>query len=287
VARPEKGNKENMTDKIAVDLGHVQKTMFLPLWGRATESKKARPLLVDQAAVRIMERVNYDFSAMAKRLSPVSQAAWIMRSLRTDDVVRAFLTKWPQGTIVNLGCGLDTTFERVDNGRLRWYDLDLPDVIALRRQFIPESARRRFIASSFLEESWLNDIAVEGRALFVAAGVFYYFTEEEIRGFLVRLADHFPGSEVLFDVASPAGVRTANQMVIRSGGLDEKSYLTWALQNPRAITGWDRRFRIVSLLDYFGDRAATLPLATKLVGKLSDFLRIQYMTHLENQLIAD
>jgi O-methyltransferase involved in polyketide biosynthesis len=274
-----------MTDKIAVDLGNVQKTLFLPLWGRATESKKAQPLLVDQTAVRIMAQVNYDFSSMAKRLSPVTQAAWIMRSLHTDRVVRAFLAKYPQGTIVNLGCGLDTTFERVDNGHLRWYDLDLPDVIGLRRNLIQETSRRRFIASSFLEEGWLKDIVVESQALFIAAGVFYYFTEAEIRGFLGRLADRFPGSEVVFDVASPVGVRTANQVVIRNGGLDEKSYLTWALASPSVITAWDRRFRIVALLYYFGEQATAFPLTTRLVGKFSDLLRIQYMIHLENQRV--
>jgi O-methyltransferase involved in polyketide biosynthesis len=275
-----------MNDKIAVDLGHVQKTLFLPLWGRATESKKAQPLLVDQTAVRIMEQVNYDFSAMTKRLTPVTQSAWIMRSLHTDRVVRAFVAKYPDGTIVNLGCGLDTTFERVDNGQLRWYDLDLPDAIALRRNFIRETDRRRFIASSFLEEEWLKDIVVESQALFIAAGVFYYFTEDEIQGFLRWLADRFPGSEALFDVASPLGVTTANRMVIRNGGLDEKSYLTWALASPKVITGWDRRFRIVQLLYYFGEQATTFPLMTRLVGKLSDLLKIQYMIHLENQRVT-
>ena len=191
------------------------------------------------------------------------------------------MERYSRGTIVNLGCGLDTTFERVDNGRLRWYDLDLPDVIALRKRFIQESDRRRFISSSFLEAGWLDDIVVEGQVLFIAAGVFYYFTEPEIRGFLSRIADRFPGCQAVFDVASPMGVSTANRMVIRTGGLDERSYLTWALKSPQAISAWDERFRIVALFTYFGEQAAALPLTTRLVGKFSDFMKMQYMIHLE------
>jgi O-methyltransferase involved in polyketide biosynthesis len=269
-----------MTEKIAYDLGNVQKTLFLPLWGRAAETRKARPLLKDQTAVRIMAQVDYDFAAMTANISPVTQAAWVMRSLCTDGVIRNFLARYPRGTIVNLGCGLDTTFERVDNGHLKWYDLDMPDVVELRRKFIQESDRRRFIASSFLEEGWLEEIAVESQVLFVAAGVFYYFTEPEIRRFLTRLADRFPGCETLFDVASRMGLRAANQVVIRNGGLDEKSYLTWALESAKVITAWDSRFQIVKLLYYFGAQAAALPLSTRLVGKLSDMLKVQYLVHL-------
>jgi len=149
-----------VSDKIAVDLGNVQKTMLLPLWGRAVESKKDKPLLVDQTAVRIIDAVDYDFSALTDNLSDLTQMAWIMRSLCIDEAIRGFLEKCPSGTIVNIGCGMDTTFERVDNGTLLWYDLDLPDVIELRRQFIKETERRKFISTSFLDESWLNEIRV-------------------------------------------------------------------------------------------------------------------------------
>ena len=191
-----------MSQKIAVDLGNVQKTLFLPLWGRAFESKKENPLLVDKTALEIIEKVDYDFSVMAKNINELTRIAWIMRSICVDEVAKAFLGKYPMATIVNLGCGLDTTFDRVDNGTLAWYDLDLPDVISLRRRFIKETERRKFISASFLERSWLNDIQVAENVLFIAAGVFYYFEEDEVKGFLVRLADSFPGSEILFDVFS-------------------------------------------------------------------------------------
>jgi O-methyltransferase involved in polyketide biosynthesis len=179
---------------------------------------------------------------------------------------------------VNIGCGLDTTFDRIDNGLLTWYDLDLPDVIALRQKFIPESDRRTYIRSSFLEDGWLGEIKTGDGVLFIAAGVFYYFEAEQVRGFLKKLADRFPGAEVLFDASSPQGIKTANRLVIKSAGLDERSFLKWGLSHPRDLLAWDKRFKVLKTMYYFRDRR--LPLRARMIGLISDLLKIQYMVHL-------
>lgn len=270
-----------MTEKIAVKLGNVQRTLFLPLWGRAAESMKEHPLLVDKTALAIIQEVDYDFSRIANNISELSQIAWITRSVCVDEVVRAFIEKYPQATIVNIGCGLDTTFDRVDNGTLIWYDLDLPDVISLRKKFIKETERRRFIAASFLERDWLSTIEVNEQVLFVAAGVLYYFEEHEVREFLIRLADLFPGSELLMDVSSPFGVKVANRMVITRSGLDEKSFLKWGLESTMTISAWDKRFRLLDTYSFFGKHGSSLSLKHRLMGIVSDLLKVQYMVHLE------
>jgi O-methyltransferase involved in polyketide biosynthesis len=254
--------------------------MLLPLWGRAVESKKDKPLLVDKTALQIIEAVDYDFSTLTDNISDLTQAAWIMRSLCIDETVRVFLKKYPRGTIVNIGCGLDTTFDRIDNGTVLWYDLDLPDVISLRRQFIKETERRKFISASFLDKSWLNEICVSENVLFIAAGVFYYFEESEVKEFLVLLADRFPGSEIIFDASSPYGIKTANRMVIKRSGLDEKSFLKWGLKNAEALAAWDKRFRVLSTHYYFGEKGRNLGLRLRLFGWISDRLKVQYMVHL-------
>jgi O-methyltransferase involved in polyketide biosynthesis len=270
-----------VTEKISIDLGSVQRTLFMPLWGRAIESRKKHPLLVDKTAEAIIEQVNYDFSAMGQNTSTVTQLAWIMRSIYVDEVVKRFLTKYPQGTIVNIGCGLDTTFDRVDNGRLIWYDLDLPDVISLRKKFVPETERRQFIATSLFEEKWLKDIRMSGGVLFIVAGVFYYFTEEAVKGFLIRLADGFPGGELIFDVCSPFGMKVANRMAIKKSGLGESSYLQWGLSSTKALLAWNPRFRILHTYYYFiGAKSHILPVKVRLIGMFFDVFKIQYMLHL-------
>jgi O-methyltransferase involved in polyketide biosynthesis len=267
-----------MTDSVQVNLGNVQKTLFLPLWGRAVESKKSNPLLIDPTAVKILDQVDYDFSLMAQNMNELSQIAWIKRSLICDQTIKKFLVSYPDGTIVNIGCGLDTTYERVDNGQLRWYDLDLPDVIELRSKFVKEDERRKFIASSFLEKDWLNTIEVKGNVLFIAAGVFYYFKEQDLKNFIIRLLNKFPKSELLFDVCSPVGMRIANKRVVASSGLDEKSYLTWGLKSKKELLSWDPRIKLIGTYHYF--RTLGIGIKNFLMGTFSDLLGIQYMLHL-------
>ena len=166
-----------MSDKIDIKLKNVQETLLLPLWGRAVETQKKEPLLVDKTANEIINKISYNFSTITKNLSEISQLGWVARSLTFDRIIKQFLEKHPKATIVNIGCGFDTTFDRIDNGDVYWYDLDLPDVIELRRQFIKENNRRKFIISSFLDYGWLNKLEIQDNILFIAAGVFYYFEE--------------------------------------------------------------------------------------------------------------
>ena len=181
-----------MTEKITAGLKDVQITLFLPLWGRAVETKKSNPLLIDKTAVEVMSKIDYDFTVLSKNIHPISRFEWICRSLHIDKTIKEFLTTHPKATVVNVGCGLDTTFERVDNGKLLWYDLDLPDVIELRRKFIPESSRRKFIPASFLDDRWLKEIPDEDNVLFIAAGVLYYFDESQIKNIFNKISCTFP-----------------------------------------------------------------------------------------------
>jgi len=270
-----------MPDRKKIVLGNVQKTLFLPLWGRAYETQRLKPRLIDKIAVEILGRVDVDFSTMAKNLSPITQRGWISRSLLVDKTVRAFLQEHPGGTIINIGCGLDTTFERVDNGKLHWYDLDLPDVIALRKEFIGECDRRKFIASSFLDDAWLQLLRNESHILFIAAGVFYYFEGDQIKDFFRRLADLFPGSELVFDASSPQGVRIANKLVIKNSGLDENSFLKWGIKNTRELSSWDRRIKILKELSYFKGMRSDLPFKQIVGTFVSDLLKIQWLVHLK------
>jgi len=153
----------------------------------------------------------------------------------------------------------------------------LPDVIELRRKFIKVGEQRRFISSSFLDENWLKEIKVADSVLFIAAGVFYYFEEDEVKTFLKRIADTFPGCEIFFDVSSPRGVEIANQRVINSTGLNEKSYLTWGLKSTKDILSWNGRFEILKIYYFFKHK--DIKLKTRIIGLISDWMKIQYMIH--------
>jgi len=272
---------DSMIKKEKIELGDIQKTLLFPLWGRAFESKKSAPLLVDNTAVNIIESIDYDFSKFTQELSCISQLGWVVRSLLTDKIIKQFITKHPNATIVNVGCGLDTTFERVDNGLIRWYDLDLPDTIELRKKFFKENERRKFISTSFLDSDWLNNLIIDDNVLFVSAGVFYYFEEEQIKSFFKRIVQMFPGSEIVFDATSPFGIKMANKMVLKKGGMDERSFLKWGIRNAKDIESWDKKIIVMSQKPFFKSIQTRVNLKSRIQLFFSDTTKIQYLIHLK------
>ena len=267
-----------MDEKIEVKLNNVQETLLLPLWGRAIETQKENTRLIDKKAVEIIESIDYDFSEIARNISWITQLSWVARSIHVDNMISDFVERNPRATIVNIGCGLDTTFERIESCHIRFYDLDLPDVIKLRERFFKESERRKTIACSFLDNKWLDQLPVTDGILFVAGGVFYYFLEDQIRKFFISLTDHFPGCELFFDSASPFGVKVANKKVIEDGGM--VANLKWGIKNPELIEKWDKRIKLVKEFPMFRGMKKGYSLKTKYGLWVSDSLRIMSMIHL-------
>lgn len=273
-----------MREKINVKLGSVQKTLLFPLWGRAMETQKTKPLLKDYKAVEIIEKIDYDFTTI-DNLDEVSQLGWIARCIHIDRTIREFIEKHPRATVVNIGCGMDTTFERVDNGQIQWYDLDMPDTINLRKNFIPESNRRKYITCSVFDTSWFDRITVEDNVLFIASGVLYYFEESNILNLFMKIIENYPESEILFDASTPYGVKMANKMVIKRGGMNDDSFLKWGLKKAEDLEKWDPRIKVLESYPYFSNlgKKPDLKLSTRIKMQFFDIFNISYMVHLKFQ----
>ncbi|WP_461643101.1 class I SAM-dependent methyltransferase [Labilibaculum euxinus] len=127
---------EAQKQKIKINEGTVQETLLLLLWGRATETQKSNPRIVDNKAVEIIDQLDYDFSTITENLNELSITGWVARCIHIDRAVKQFIEKYPEATIINIGCGLDTTFDRIDNGKIMFYELDFPEVVELRKFFI-------------------------------------------------------------------------------------------------------------------------------------------------------
>jgi O-methyltransferase involved in polyketide biosynthesis len=138
---------------------------------------------------------------LLQRLGIVSRTAIL------DHQVKAFVASNPGGLIVNLGASLDTRFHRLDNGKIGWIEIDLPDVIAFRQKLRePTNPRHIFLAASVLDDHWLSQVKrhADARVLLIAEGLLSYFTEEQHREVFARLADNFPGQEMLFQTSAPS-----------------------------------------------------------------------------------
>lgn len=242
-----------MNDKINIDLGKVQKTLLIPLLGHALEFASPHPLVKDRYAYEIVQRLNYDFGPELKQMPMPIMINSAIRAHHLDCALRDLLGTYPDATIVNIGAGLDTTFHRVDNGRVFWYDLDLPDTIALRRQLIPEGDRNRCIAKSVFDKSWFKDITERlSKVFFMATGVFIYLKNDDLRQLFLGLAANFPGSDIMFDVYSKKFLWLRNHALENSR---EKSDLLmpmiWGVNSGKAIARWSVRITIVDEFSFY------------------------------------
>lgn len=152
----------------------------------------------------------------------------VARTILLDDLVRDFVTANPCGTVVNLACGLDTRFYRVDNGSIRWYNLDLPETIAVRRRFLPEEGRVRTIAKSAMDESWAAEVdAPAGPTLVVVEGLVMYLTEADVRQILQIIGRHFDQVQVIMETMSPWIAAHFKEKSIAAS----KAKFTWGLRS--------------------------------------------------------
>jgi O-methyltransferase involved in polyketide biosynthesis len=236
-----------MTEVTSPSLSGVAETLLLTLYIRAMESQRPDALVKDDKAVALIRQMNPD-SSWVKRMmvDEEDKVALVLRNRQFDCLVRDILARRPEAVVVHIGCGLDSRFERVDNGKVEWYDLDLPEVIALRRKLIgDEGGRYHFLASSAFDGAWLGKVAIYGQRpfLFLAEGVLMYFEEAQVRSLVLMLRDQFPSSELAFDAFSPFLVRMNNLRISRT---KIGARYQWGLKRGRDLESWGDGIALLS-----------------------------------------
>jgi methyltransferase (TIGR00027 family) len=217
----------------------VAETLLITLYIRATESQRPDALIKDERAEALVRQLDQETLRKTLALTDdFSRVAVILKGREFDRFTQDFLSRHPDAVVVHIGCGLDTRFERVDNGRVEWYDLDLPEVIELRRKLVGgEGPRHHFLAGSVLDSAWLQAVSAHERApfLFLVEGVFMYFEEAQVKSLVLRLHEHFPGAELIFDAFTPFMRWAHNVKVTRTG---VGAYLHWGLKHARDVEQW-------------------------------------------------
>ncbi len=220
-------------------LSGVSETLLIPLYIRALESQRPDALVKDERAEALVRQLDQETLRKTLALTDnFSRVAVILKTREFDRFARDFLARCPDAVVVHIGCGLDTRFERVDNGRAEWYDLDLPEVIELHRKLAGgEGARHHFLACSVLDNAWMDTVSVHRQRsfLFLAEGVFMYFTEAQVKRLVLTLCGRFPGAELVFDAYSPFMRWGHNARVTRTR---VGAYLHWGLKHARDLESW-------------------------------------------------
>ena len=192
-------------EKIKPKLNGTAETMLQCFYARAMHSKNPKNKFHDAKAEELIDRLDYDFSN-AKKDTAMSGGI-VARSVVFDELVSEFIYKYPDCTVVNIACGLDTRAYRMDNGRLTWYNLDLPETIEVRDSIYQEKGRISTIACSVLDEKWVEQVKVRGKMLFIIEGLTMYMTADEVKKMLAIIRDHFDNAYVCMETLCPYFVK--------------------------------------------------------------------------------
>ena len=264
----------------------IEETMLGPLWARAKYSKKYPELLDDQKAIEIIKQIDYNFSEIENYLGEWRGLGLMARAKNFDNALKNYIMRNPECSVVNIGAGLDTTFYRVDNGKIQWFDLDLPSAIKFRKSFLPESERNRYIAKSVFDFSWFKDIEFNIRkgCFFLAGGFVYYFQKEELATLFMKMAEEFSGAEIIFDTTSKLANKVINVRARKAG--EQEVRFHFGVGNPEKVfPTWSSKIKIIDWYTIWS-RATIIPNWDENVIKLikrSERIKAAKIVHLKFQ----
>jgi len=192
--------------KYSIEKNTVQETLVIPLYGRKVCTELFPNLYRDDAAKRMIEQVDYDFSLLEKQSkNTMYRFGFLEVAMRQNDLaeeIKDYLKTHPQAAVVNLGCGLDDTGRNCDNGKCKIYNLDFESVIDMRNKLLPAGEREENVACDLNDTAWFDKIDASDGAVFYASGVFYYFFTEQVKQLVQKMSEAFPGGKLVFDAAN-------------------------------------------------------------------------------------
>ena len=238
-----------------IKLNNISETMLITLHARAKDAESKNPILNDKKSSEILSQLDYDFSKFEKAWA--SYYGILSRAKVMDNEVKKFMEKYPDCAIVSIGCGLDTRFLRIDNGKIRWFNLDLPEVIEKRKLFFEPNERVTDIAKSAFDSAWTKNVELEGKKLLIISeGVLMYFEEEQIKQFLKILTDNFDSFEAQFDLLYKGTVKMNKKHdTIKNMNANFK----WGVKDGSEIVKLNPKLKQTGLINFTDEMKHHLP----------------------------
>jgi O-methyltransferase involved in polyketide biosynthesis len=231
------------------NLKGIPETLLIPLWAKVIETKHSNPIIKDYKAIEIMKQIEYNFSKFNGEWA--TQISIAVRTEILDKATQLFINKNPDAVIINIGCGLDTRFSRVDNDKIHWYDLDLPDVINLRKQFFKETDHYHMIGKSIFDYSWINEISKSNKVLIIAEGLFMYFTADQVIGLLNKLVSSFHNGEMLIETIPNSLVEQSQKKDIIKKQYQIDVQFNWGIKNGKEFEKINPQIKFIEEWHYF------------------------------------
>ena len=236
--------------KYKIEKNTVQETLILPLYSRKLCTELYPNLYRDETAVSLINEIDYDFSEAEKNSRGLMQRFGSLEvAMRQNDLafeVKDYLKIHPNAAVVNLGCGLDNTGRSCDNGSCKIYNLDFPDVIAVRNKLLPAGDREENIPCDLNNTEWFSKIDASGGVVFFASGVFYYFLTEQVKTLVQGMADAFPCGVLVFDAANRTAVKMIAKTWLKSAKIKDVGAYFAVSDAKSELSPWDSRLQVTS-----------------------------------------
>ena len=236
--------------KHKIEKNTVQETLIIPLFARKVCSELYPNLYRDETSIRLIDEIDYDFSEAERKSRSLMQRFGALEvAMRQNDLAweaRDYLKSHPTAAVVNLGCGLDSTGRACDNGSCKIYNLDFPDVIAVRNELLPAGEQEENIPCNLNDTAWFSQIDASVGAVFFASGVFYYFLTEQVKALVQAMAGAFPGGVLVFDAANRTAVKMIAKTWLKSAKIKDVGAYFAVSDAPGEIGAWDSRLQVTS-----------------------------------------
>jgi O-methyltransferase involved in polyketide biosynthesis len=247
----------DLTKNHKISLTEEKETLLITLLAKAQDSRSKHPILNDKRAAEILHMIDYDF----EKVSHFGNEIMVIRAKQLDRWLQEFITKHPDATVLNLGCGLDTRIVRINPpSSVQWFDVDFPEVIEFRKSFFPNQDGCEMISSSVTELNWLEQIPKNQPTMIIAEGMLEYLSEDEIRDLLNRLTSYFSQGQIAFDVMSSFAVNSGKESLKEATGAVHK----WTVDDINDVDKLDSKLTRVACLSVFKSKNIhKLPLKTR------------------------
>lgn len=251
-----------------INLSSTASTLLITLYSRANLSKQ-NLIIKDSKAEEIIQLAGYSQKKLKLRKS--YQIFLTIRAKLIDDYTQEFIKKH-QGdcTVIQFACGLDSRYMRINNDKVKWYDLDLYGTIELRKKFYKQSNNYKMIDSDVCDFSWINKmnpLDLNKPVLIIAEGLFMYLTKEQNENVFSNLPNYFNDVDIIFDAFSPLVMKISKYIHTLSR---TNAKFTFGFKNPKVIENFSTNLKHKKTLSYNNNEyVKQLPLKHRISLKLN------------------
>lgn len=269
--------------KYHIEKNTVKETLVIPLYGRKVCSEIYPNLFYDETSIKIIDQIDYDFTNLMRQAKKIMyRFGFLEVAMRQNDLaweINEYLKAHPEASVVNLGCGLDDTGRRCDNGKCKIYNVDFPNVIDVRNELLPPGDREKNIACDLNDPKWFKEIDNHDGAIFFASGVFYYFLTEDLQKLVIQMAEAFPNGRLVFDAANKKASKLLRKTWLKAAKIKNVGAYFAVSNAKKEIEKWSKKLSVSSrgyMLGYNDLKDPQVSKFFRFLAKLGDnFMKMQ------------